>query len=235
MRIRCKQKLAEENFRDIKLVFDKAVTYPCVIPTKSNVKRTWVDPCYVVAADSLQFYLNQSLKLFQIINSDTVVGAVCSVIAQLSLAGNGMMNKLTIKLAGRQAQGMGIFPSFHGSSKEKARRRNSFSSNLGKLSRRQLDFRWEKGGKRSAMHLLECVPWCRKNILWYKSVVIPRTDSTNASGHEVPYMYIDIKWYRPIATKRVLILTQLYFSGNRWKVRLSNDKCNHDLAHLLDS
>ena len=52
----------------------------------------------------------------------------------LSLAGNGMMNKLTIKLARRQAQGMGIFPSFHGSSKEKARRRNSCSSYIGKLS-----------------------------------------------------------------------------------------------------
>ena len=40
VQIRCKQKLAEENYREIKLVFDKTVTYPCVIPTKSNVKRT---------------------------------------------------------------------------------------------------------------------------------------------------------------------------------------------------
>ena len=77
--------------------------------------------------------ISDSLKLFQIIKSDRimlimihVVSAACSVIVWLSLAVNGMMNKLTI--AGRQAQGMGIFPSFHGSSKEKARRRNSSSS-----------------------------------------------------------------------------------------------------------
>ena len=29
---------------------------------------------------------------------------------------------------------------------------------------------------------------------------------------------------RPIATKRVLILTRLYFSQNGWKLKLSNDK-----------
>ena len=42
-----------------------------------------------------------------------------------------MMNKLTIKLAARQAQGIGIFPSFHGSSKEK----NQTKEFLLKLSR----------------------------------------------------------------------------------------------------
>ena len=65
VQIRHKQKVAKQNYREIKLVFDKTVTYLCVIPTKCNVKRTLVDPCYVVIADSLQFYLNQSLKLFQ--------------------------------------------------------------------------------------------------------------------------------------------------------------------------
>ena len=51
----------------------------------------------------------------------SVQHAVSLLNVRLSLAGNGMMNKLTIKLAARQAQGMGIFPSYHGSSKEEAR------------------------------------------------------------------------------------------------------------------
>ena len=77
------------------------------------------------------FFKSQTLK-------SHVVCAACSVIVRLSLAGNGMMNKLTIKLARRQVQGMGIFPSFHGSSKEKARRRNSCSSYICNFSRQSV-------------------------------------------------------------------------------------------------
>ena len=138
-------------------------------------------------------------ETFSIINSDSaVVCAACSVIVRLSLAVNEMMNKLTIKLAGRQAQGVDIFPSFHGSSKEKARQRNSCSSYLGKLSGRC----WISGKKRVEKEA-PCIHWnachdvgkiyCDTSQLLFLEVIQPM--------HQC--MKYHIKWYRPIATKRV--------------------------------
>ena len=50
-----------------------------------------------------------------------VVSAACIVIVRLSLAVNGVADNLTIKPAGSQAQSIGIFQSFHGGLKVKAR------------------------------------------------------------------------------------------------------------------
>ena len=113
--------LAEENYREIKLVFDKIVTYPCVntnqIQCKKNISRSMLC-CSSWQPSILPESISETFSNHKFWYSH-VVGAVCSVIAQLSLTRNGMMNKLTIKLAAREAQGMGISHPFREAQKKK--------------------------------------------------------------------------------------------------------------------